>query len=75
MSNQLSNLPDLTAINAYLTALSLPTYNDVVNALCDVLDGDPDHHIISDSGLDAKSAQHVVDTRAAVRPLWLATLK
>lgn len=65
----------LDDINTALQALGLPTYNDVAFSLCDVLDGDSDHHILCDSGLDSNSADRVIATRNKVRALWLASLQ
>jgi len=48
----------------------LPTYQDLVNALCDVLDGIQDHHIQDMTGLPDEDCDKIVSVRSRVIHLW-----
>lgn len=49
---------------------NLPTYQQLVNALCDYMDGVQDHEVQENTGLPDEDAQHIIDVRKAVLHLW-----
>lgn len=46
------------------------TAQNVLNALCDVMDGEEDHDYGSATGHSEEDAARLVAIRAAVKPLW-----
>ena len=49
---------------------NMPTYQDLVNALCDVMDGVQDHDVQSDTGLPEDESQFIIDVRRSVLSIW-----
>jgi hypothetical protein len=49
---------------------NLPTYQELVDALCNVLDGIQDHHIQDRTGLSNEECDHIARVRAAVIHMW-----
>lgn len=64
----------LTAANASLRRAGLPSYDDVVKALHDVLDGTANHDLPAQTGLAQADIDHLVKVRAATQDMWLKTL-
>lgn len=54
-------------------AKGMPSYLELVTALCDVLDGTQDHDIRNLTGND-EDADKAAKVREAVKPLWLHTI-
>jgi hypothetical protein len=48
----------------------MPTYQDLVNALCDIMDGMQDHDIQSATGLPDEDCDFIADVRRAVLSSW-----
>lgn len=46
------------------------TVQELVNALCDVLDGEDVVDIFRNTGLDEESAKRIDEIRNKLRPLW-----
>ena len=55
--------------DAALQAAGLPTYVDLAAAFLDVADGQHDHDLTD--GMNKDDADHVCNTRAALRSLWV----
>ena len=53
-----------------MTTENMPTYQDLVNALCDIMDGLQDHDIQAQTGLPDEDCDFIADVRRAVRPQW-----
>lgn len=52
-----------------------PTRDDLILALCNYLDGTPNHHInSSELGMTEADCEHLVKVRNAVKPRWLELL-
>lgn len=49
---------------------SLPSYDELVSAFCNVLDGVQDHDIQSMTGLPDKDVEDIIEIRRAVMDLW-----
>lgn len=54
-------------------AKGMPSYMELVTALCDALDGTQDHHIVDLTG-NEDDANKIAKVREAVKPLWLQTI-
>lgn len=58
----------LKALNDLAVANGLPSYTDLVNSLCDVLDGTKHAaDLVDDTGLKISDAQKILDIRDAVK--------
>lgn len=60
----------IAKLDAAAKALGLPSYTDLACALCDVLDGTPNHDIASDLGLSEGDTAAVITARDGVKQLW-----
>lgn len=50
--------------------MTQPTYQDLVNALCDIMDGMQDHDIQAATGLSDEDCDFIAQVRQAVVPQW-----
>ena len=50
--------------------INRPSYQDLVNALCDVMDGMQDHEIQEYTGLPDDDCKFIQDVRRAVYSRW-----
>lgn len=48
----------------------MPTYQDLVNALCDFMDGTQDHEIQYQTGLSDENCNFIADVRNSVMNMW-----
>lgn len=53
-----------------MTDQNLPTYQQLVDALCDIMDGVQVHDIVAMTGLSDDDAAYIDNVRRAVTHLW-----
>lgn len=49
---------------------SMPTYQELVNALCDFMDGTQDHEIQEITGLPEEDAERIARVRRLAMYMW-----
>ena len=52
-----------------------PTVDDLIWALCEVLDGERPHHFAEIFGINDEEAKRLAKIYAAAQPFWLDSLK
>jgi hypothetical protein len=50
--------------------VELPTYQELVNALCDMMDGLEDDEVQSTTGLPEEDAERIVRVRKMIMHMW-----
>jgi hypothetical protein len=61
----------LAQIDNVATSMGLPSYTDLMNAFCDLMDGES-YHDLPNTGLNEKDCQRIEDAHRALKDTWIA---